>query len=118
MRSERTLDDPAPTIQTFCVSAFCIPAFLHFCISLFWFSPSLLAEVSQEARGQEPAQIARRGWRQRVDVDAADAAFLEFDRVAGADETSGELADAWLVTDQRDAAPAVVLLEIVEHRLM
>ena len=61
-------------------------------------------------------RVAGAGRRQRVDVDAADRALLELDRVPRADEPRGELADARLVADERDARLARVLLEIGDDR--
>src|SRR5207247_3412157 len=46
------------------------------------------------------------------DVDSADGALLELDRVARTNQARGQLADAGLVADQRDACLARVLLEV------
>src|SRR5207253_5579177 len=59
-----------------------------------------------------PTQVPRPGRGKTFHVDARDRALLELDRVARSDQPRGELADARLVSDERDARLARVLLQI------
>src|SRR6266446_2356196 len=77
----------------------------------------LPSQFAKNSRGDEPAKDAGPGWRQALDVDPADRAFLERKRPARADEAGCQLADARFVAHERNARPAPVLFEITQDPL-
>ena len=66
--------------------------------------PALLADIAEDFRRQEPAQLATRRRRQRVDVDPADGALLELESRCRADQrpVSSPMPGSWPTS--RDAA--------------
>src|SRR6185503_5498039 len=69
-----------------------------------------------DLRREEPAKVAGATGRHVLDVDAADRALLELDRMARSNQARGELADIRLVADQRDARLARVLFQVGDQR--
>ena len=62
--------------------------------------------ILRSIRGvSEPDQRPAPFGRQHVEIDPADAALLEFERRARADEMRGQLAQIRLVPDERDVRP-------------
>ena len=74
-----------------------------------------LSARSEHAGRNEPAQLTGALRREHVEVDAADAALLELERHARADQPRGQLADVRLVPDERDAPLAHVPGELLDH---
>src|SRR5579862_3221700 len=64
------------------------------------------AQCPHEPRRQEPADRARAPWLGQVDVDPADRALIEQQRLRQAGEMRGECADARLMADERDVIAA------------
>src|SRR5207248_1335255 len=75
-----------------------------------------LPNAPEHLRRKEPPQVARARLRQALDINPADRAFLERNRMARADQARRELADPRLVTHEGNAAALRVLFEIRQHR--
>jgi len=72
-------------------------------------------ELTQEARRQEGNEAARAFRREHRDVDAADAALLELQRAACADQPRRQLAKIRLVPDQRHRTLVRVPGQFLDH---
>src|SRR5687768_791539 len=72
---------------------------LTVCMNPWDASPGLRLSlpVSQDARRQEPAELAERLGRKDVEVDATDCALFELNGRTSANQPRGELADVGLV---------------------
>src|SRR5205085_4036623 len=66
-------------------------------------------KLAKHPRGEKPAQLTASLRRKHLEIDAADAALLEFERRLRTDQLRRELAKVRLVADQRDAPFSHVL---------
>src|SRR5262249_48912053 len=65
---------------------------------------------------EEPAQLSGAYRRDFVDIDSADSALLELERMARSDQPGAQFANTRLVSNQRDARLAAVFLEVGQQR--
>src|SRR5688572_21750035 len=70
---------------------------------------NLFPDFAHDARCEEPAKLTRACGRQRGNVDAAYRALFEVDRSARPNQAAGQLTNARLVTDERNAMAAMLL---------